>query len=395
MNICEPDILRPIGTTLLAIGLLLVGAVAYRFLPVASMPTVEFPTIGVSVSRPGTDPETMAATVAAPLERRLGEIPGLLEMTSRSSLGTSRITLQFDLNRGIDGAARDVQAAINAALTDLPSDLPSRPSFRKSNPSAAPIMILALTSSTRPASQLYDYADTVMVQRLSQLDGVSEVTVNGAEQPAIRVRVNPIALASMGLSMEDVRTSIEQTNAQGPLGIFDGNGRAVTIATNDQLRAASEYDPLVVRTSNGTVVRLSAIASIQPGTRNSRSAGWYNRQPSVLLVVYKSIDANVIETAGRINAAMPAIKRLIPADIDITVVSDRTVMIRASVKDMQLTLLAAVALVMLVVFLFLRGTATTIAAGITVPLALAGTCALMWCAGFSINNLSLMALACS
>jgi hydrophobe/amphiphile efflux-1 (HAE1) family protein len=395
MNVSEPAIRRPIGTTLLAIGLFLVGAVAYAFLPVASMPTVDFPTISVSASRPGADPEIMAATVAAPLERRLGEIPGVTEMTSRSSLGTTRITLQFDLNRRIDGAARDVQSAINAAQTDLPTDLPSQPTFRKSNPNTVPIMILALTSSTKQASQLYDIADTVVLQRLSQVDGVAEVTVNGADQPAIRVRVNPIALASMGLSMEDVRTAIANTNAQGPLGVFDGSGRAVTIGTNDQLRVASQYDPLVVRTTNGTVIRLSAIASIEPGVKNSRSFGWYNRQPSVLLVINKALDSNVIETADRVRAIIPDIKRFIPSDIDISVVSDRTRMIRASVADMQWTLLAAIALVMFVVFLFLRRVAATAAAGITVPLALAGTCALMWCVGFSIDNLSLLALACS
>src|SRR5215813_2200630 len=395
MNISEQPILRPVGTTLLAIGLFLVGAVAYRFLPVASMPTVEFPTIWVSASRPGTDPETMAATDAAPLERRLGEIPGITEMTSRNSLGTTRITLQFDLNRSIDGAARDVQAALNAARTDLPSDLPSSPSFRKSNPNSVPVMILALTSGTIPASQLYDWADTVVAQRLSQLEGIAEVIVNGAEQPAVRVRVNPLALASMGLSMEDVRTAIANTNAQGPLGIFDNDGRAVTIGTNDQLRNAPDYFPLVVRTASGTVVKLSAIASIEAGVRNSRSYGWYNQLPSVLLVLNKALDSNVIETADRVNATLPDIKRFIPADIDIKVVSDRTQMIRASVQDMQLTLLAAIMLVMLVVFVFLRRTATTVAAGVTVPLALAGTCAMMWCAGFSIDNLSLMALACS
>jgi multidrug efflux pump len=395
MNISEPAIRRPIGTTLLAIGLFLVGAVAYAFLPVANMPTVDFPTISVTASRPGTDPETMAATIAAPLERRLGEIPGLLEMTSRSSLGNARISLQFDLKRSIDGAARDVQSAINAALTDLPGDLPSPPTFRKANPNAVPIMILALVSNTIPASQLYDYADSVVAQRLSQIDGVAEVTVSGAEQPAIRVRVNPIALASMGLSMEDVRQTIANANSQSPLGIFDGAGRAVTIGTNDQLRAASQYDSLVVRTSNGNVVKLSAVASIQAGVRNSRSYGWFNGQPSVLLVMNKALDANVIETADRIRAIIPDIKRFIPSDIDVVVASDRTQMIRASVADMQLTLLAAIALVMMVVFVFLRRAATTIAAGVTVPLALAGTCAMMWCAGFSIDNLSLMALACS
>ncbi len=395
MNICEPAIRRPIGTTLLAVGLFLVGAVAYQFLPVASMPTVDFPTISVSASRPGADPETMAQTVAAPLERRLGEIPGVLELTSRSSLGSTRISIQFDLTRNIDGAARDVQAALNAALTDLPGDLQSRPSFRKSNPAATPIMILALTSKTVAPSAIYDAADTVVAQRLSQIEGVAEVSVNGAEQPAIRVRVNPIALASMGLSMEDVRSSIANSNAAGALGVFDGEGRAVTIAVNDQLRAASQYDPLVVRTSNGTVVRLSAIASIEPGVRNSRSFGWYNRQPSVLLVITKAANSNVIETVDRVRELLPELKRWIPAGIDIAVLSDRTGTIRASVHDMQLTLTATICLVMLVVFLFLRRAAATIAAGVTVPLALAGTCAMMWVAGFSIDNLSLMALAVS
>src|SRR5258705_8059252 len=266
----EPFIRRPVGTTLLAIGLMLVGVVAYRFLPVASMPTVDYPTITVTANRPGADPETMAATVAAPLERRLGEIPGVTEMTSRSSLGTTRITVQFDLNRNIDGAARDVQAALNAALTDLPGDLQSRPSFRKSNPAATPIMILALTSKTVPPSALYDAADTVVAQRLSQIEGVAEVSVNGAEQPAIRIRVNPVALASMGLNMEDVRTAIANTNGIGAIGAFDGSERAITIGTNDQLRTAADYDPIVVRSANGTVVRLSAVASIEAGGRHTR-----------------------------------------------------------------------------------------------------------------------------
>jgi hydrophobe/amphiphile efflux-1 (HAE1) family protein len=391
----EPFIRRPVGTTLLAVGLLLVGAVAYRFLPVASMPTVDFPTISVTANRPGADPETMAATVAAPLERRLGEIPGVTELTSRSSLGTTRISVQFDLNRNIDGAARDVQAALNAALTDLPGDLQARPSFRKSNPAATPIMILALTSRTVPPSALYDAADTVVAQRLSQIEGVAEVSVNGAEQPAIRIRVNPIALASMGLNMEDVRTAIANTNGIGAIGAFDGSERTVTISTNDQLRTAPDYDPIVVRTANGTVVRLSAVASIEAGVRNSRSAGWFNGQPSVLLVINKQSNSNVIETVDRIRELIPEIKRWISPGIDISVLSDRTGTIRASIHDMQLTLIATIILVMLVVFVFLRRAAATLAAGVTVPLSLAGTCAMMWVAGFSIDNLSLMALAVS
>jgi multidrug efflux pump subunit AcrB len=269
MNFSEPFIKRPIGTTLIAIGVFLVGAVAYQLLPVASMPTVDFPTITVSANRPGADPETMAATVAAPLERRLGEIPGVVELTSRSSLGSSRISIQFDLTRNIDGAARDVQGAINAAIADLPGDLQATPSFRKSNPAAIPILILALTSKTVAPSAIYDAADTVVAQRLSQVKGVAEVSVNGAEQPSIRVRVNPNALAAMGLGLEDVRTAIANANAAGPVGVFEGADRATTIGINDQLRGASEYDPIVVRSANGTVVRLSAIASIEPGVRNT------------------------------------------------------------------------------------------------------------------------------
>ena len=391
----EPFISRPVGTTLLAIGLFLIGAVAYRSLPVASLPTVDFPTINVNATRPGADPETMAATVAAPLERRLGEIAGVTELTSRSSLGSTRITIQFDLTRNIDGAARDVQAAINAALTDLPGDLQSTPTFRKSNPAATPIMILALTSTVLPPSALYDAADTVIAQRLSQVDGVAEVNVSGAEQPALRVRLNPIALASMGLSTEDVRTAIANSNAIGAVGEFDGNERTIAIGTNPQLDLVPQYHAIIVRSANGAVVRLSSVASVQPGVRDSRAAGWFNRQPSVLLIINKQSTANVIETVDRIHKLLPELTRWISPAIDISVVTDRTQTIRASVRDMQLTLVATVTLVMLVVFVFLRRTAATIAAGVTVPLALAGTCGMMWLAGFSIDNLSLMALAVS
>ncbi len=395
MNFSWPFIRRPIGTTLLAIGLFLVGAVAYRFLPVASLPSVEFPTINVSASRPGADPNIMAATVAAPLERRLGEISGVTELTSVSSLGLSRITVQFDLSRSIEGAARDVQAALNAALSDLPGDMPTLPTFRKANPAAAPILILALTSKTMQGSAIYDAADSVIAQRLSQVDGVADVTVAGSEQPAIRVRVDPARLAAMSLSMEDVRTAIANANAVGPLGTFDGAKRAVTIGINGQLRTASEYDPLVVKTVDGTVIRLSTVASIRASVRNSRSAGWFNRDPSVLLIVTKQGNANVIDTVDRIYALLPELRQWVPAGLDISVLSDRTQTIRASVHDMQLTLGATAVLVMMVVFLFLRRTAATLAAGITVPLSLAGTCAAMWVAGFSIDNLSLMALAVS
>ncbi len=393
MNFSYPFIRRPIGTTLMAIGLFLVGAVAYIFLPVASLPSVDFPTINVSANRPGADPNIMAATVAAPLERRLGEISGVTELTSVTSLGNSRITIQFDLSRSIEGAARDVQAALNAALSDLPGDLPTLPTFRKANPAAAPVLILALTSKTMLPSDIYDAADSVIVQRLSQVDGVGEVTVAGSEQPAIRVQVDPARIAAMGVGLEAVRTAIANSNAVGPIGTFDGKKRGVTIGINDQLRSAGDYDPLVVKTVDGTVIRLSTIASIQPSVRNTLSAGWFNKDPSVLLIITKQANANVLDTVDRIYALLPELRQWVPAGLEISVLADRTQTIRASVHDMQLTLGATVILVMMVVALFLRRTASTLAAGVTVPLSLAGTCAAMWAAGFSIDNLSLMALA--
>src|SRR5215216_4570696 len=395
MNFSAPFIRRPVGTTLLAIGLLLTGIVAYRFLPVASVPTADFPTIRVSAGRPGADPVTMAATIAAPLERRLATIAGVTEITSTSSLGMSNIAIQFDLNRSIDGAARDVQAALNAAVMDLPVDLPTLPSFRKSNPAAMPVLILALTSSTVPPSAIFDAADSVIVQRISQLPGVGEVTVSGADQPAIRVRDNPGAIAAAGISTEDIRIAIANANSLTPIGNFDGPRQAEAIATNEQLRTLDGYRHVIVKNANGNIVRVGDIATVELGTRNSRSAAWFNRQPAILLNITKQNDANVIETVDQIRAMIPELKRWIPAGIDISVLSDRTSTIRASVLDMQYTLFATILLVMLVVFLFLRRMTPTIAAGVTVPLSLAGTCAAMWAVGYSINNLSLMALAVS
>jgi multidrug efflux pump len=395
MNFSRPFIERPIGTTLLALGLLLVGIVAYRFLPVASLPSVEFATINVSASRPGADPETMAATVAAPLERRLGEIAGVNEITSVSSLGSTRVSIQFNLSRSLDGAALDVQAALNAAATDLPADLPTLPRFRKSNPAASPILILALTSKTIAPADIYDAADTVIAQRISQVDGVAEVTVAGAEQPAIRVRVNPMQLSSMGLSIEEVRLAIANANALAPLGIIDGDRQAVALESNAQLRTPDDYRKIVVKTAGGSVVRLADVASVERGTRNARAAAMFNAQPAILLIITKQRDANVIETVDRIKELIPELKRWIPVGVDISVLSDRTGTIRASVFDMQVTLGLSVVLVMLVVYVFLRRPTPTLAAGITVPLSLAGTCAAMWCAGFSVNNLTLMALAVS
>ncbi|MGA2056167.1 MAG: efflux RND transporter permease subunit [Bradyrhizobium sp.] len=394
-SISEPFIRRPVGTTLLSIGLFLVGAVAYEFLPVASVPNVDFPSIRVSASRPGADPSVMAATVAAPLERRLGEIAGIDQITSTSSLGSTSIQLQFSIGRDIDRAARDVQAAINASLADLPSDLPTLPRFRKSNPAAAPVFILALTSKTLSSSEIYDVADTVIAQRISQVPGVGEVTVSGADQPAVRIALNPVALSNAGVSTDDVRNAIVNANPLGPVGIFNGGRQSETLSINRQMRTAAEFRNIIIKSSNGNFCRLSDIANVEDSVRNVRSIAWYNKQSAVLVQITKQGDANVIDTVDRVTALIPELKQWIPAGVEISVLVDRTGTIRASVEDMQLTLLATAILVMIVVFVFLRRVTPTIAAGVSVPLALAGTCAGMWLAGFSIDNLSLMALAIS
>lgn len=395
MSLSEPFIRRPVGTTLLAIGLFLVGLVAYQNLPVASVPNVDFPMIRVSASRPGADPSVMAATVAAPLERRLGEIAGIDQITSTSSLGSTNIQLQFAIGRNIDKAARDVQAAINASLADLPTDLPSLPNFRKANSAAAPVFILALTSETLSSSAIYDVADTVIAQRLAQVPGVGEVTVSGADQPAVRIQLNPVLLANAGIATDDVRNAIIGANALGPVGTFNGGRQAETISINPQMRTAAEFKNIIIKASNGNFVRLSDVATIIDATRSSRSIAWFNKHPAVLLQITKQGDANVIDTVDRIKALLPELKQWIPAGVEISVLTDRTGTIRASVHDMEWTLGATVVLVMAVVFIFLRRMTPTIAAGVSVPLALAGTCTGMWLVGFSIDNLSLMALAIS
>jgi multidrug efflux pump len=395
ISISEPFIRRPVGTTLLAIGLFLIGIVAYEFLPVASVPNVDFPSIRVSASRPGADPSVMAATVAAPLERRLGEIAGINQITSTSSLGSTSIQLQFSIGRDIDRAARDVQAAINASLADLPSDLPSLPRFRKANPAAAPVFVLALTSKTISTGALYDVADTIIAQRISQVPGVGEVTVSGADQPAVRVALNPVALSNAGIATDDVRNAIVNANPLGPVGIFNGGRQSETLGLNRQMRTAAEFRDIIVKSSGGNYVRLSDVAEVEDSVRNARSIAWFNKQPAVLIQITKQGDANVIDTVDRVREMIPDLKQWIPAGVEISILTDRTGTIRASVEDMQLTLLATVVLVMVVVFVFLRRITPTIAAGVSVPLALAGTCAGMWLAGFSIDNLSLMALAIS
>ncbi len=395
MNISEPFIRRPIGTTLLAVGLFLVGVVAYFQLPVASLPAIEFPAIRVNASRPGADPATMAATVAAPLERRLGEISGVNELTSTSSLGSSAISLQFDLSRNADDAARDVQAALNAAATDLPGDLPTLPTYRKANSAAFPVLILALTSKNLPITTLYDAADTVIAQKISQVDGVAEVTVNGAAQPAVRVRIDPQRLAAMGLSVDAVRTAIGNSNIGQAIGSFDGPDLTETLATTDRLSTPEDFAAIVVRSQNGTTVRLSDVADVANGVKSRRAAGWYNKDRSVLLIVTKQPAANVIATVDRVKALLPQMRQWVPAGVDIAIFADRTVTIRAAIRDIQITLLITCALVMGVVLLFLRRPTPTLAAGVAVPLSLAGTVAAMWVAGFSLDNLSLMAITIS
>ena len=395
VNLSEPFIKRPIATTLMAAGLMFAGLLAYLDLPVSSLPAVDFPTIRVSASRPGADPATMAATVAAPLERRLGEIAGVTEITSTSSLGNSAITIQFDVKRKIDNAARDVQAALNAAATDLPSDLPSLPVFRKTNPAAAPVLVLAIRSDSIPTSDLYDISDSVIAQRIAQVAGVAEVTVNGAEQPAIRVKVDPARLAAMGLGIDEVRAALVSANALGPVGSFDGENQAEMLATNAQLVTIEDFKRVIVAVRNSVAVTLGDVADVRSGVRNTRAAGWFNGKPAVLLIITKQPQANVIETVDKVKALIPELRRWIPASVEMAIVSDRTSTIRASISDLMVTLCAAIVLVMLVVWLFLRRGAQILAVGMTVPLSLAGSFAAMWVAGFTLDNLSLLAITIS
>ena len=349
----------------------------------------------VFAARPGADPETMANSVAAPLERRLGEISGVTEITSTSSIGNTSIVVQFDIDRDINGAARDVQAAINAAITDLPSDLPTRPYYRKFNPADAPIMTLALSSDTLTTAQIYDAADTILAQRLSQADGVSQVTVNGAEKPAVRVRLDPVRLAAAGLAGQDVLTAIKGANVLEPTGAFQGPDRAESIGVNGQISQASDYAPLVLKAGNGAILRLSDVATVVNGVANTRLAAWNGKQPAILLTITKAAGANVIDTVDRIKALLPQLMEWLPPDIKLTVISDRTTTIRASVDDVQYTMLITIALVLLVVLMFMRRLMPTFAAAVTVPLSICGTLAGMWFMGYLLDNFSLMALTIS
>ncbi|POE22438.1 multidrug transporter subunit MdtC [Pectobacterium odoriferum] len=383
---------RPVATLLLTLAIALCGVLGFRLLPVSPLPQVDFPVISVSASLPGASPETMASAVATPLERALGRIAGVSEMTSTSSLGSTRVILVFNLDRDINGAARDVQAAINAAQNLLPSGMSSRPTYRKVNPSDAPVMILTLTSDTYSQGQLYDFASTQLSQKISQMEGVGDVSIGGSSLPAGRVALNPVALFNQGISLDEVRQAIAQANVRQPLGNVENSQKSWQIQTNDELKTADAYAPLIIHYNNGAAVRLSDVATVEDSVQNSRNAGMANSKPAILVMIRRAPDANIITTVDNIRAAMPELRASLPAEIQLDVAQDRSPTIRASLAEVEQSLIIAVALVILVVFLFLRSARATAIPALAVPVSLIGTFAAMYLCGFSLNNLSLMAL---
>jgi multidrug efflux pump len=392
MSISAPFVRRPVATSLLAVAIVLLGLLGFRALPVASLPTVDFPTIQVTAALPGASPEIMAVSVTAPLERQLGYIPGLLSMSSTSSFGTSAITLQFALTRNIDSAAQDVQAALTAAAGQLPRNLSGPPIYRKVNPADTPIMLLAMTSDTLALAQLNDVAETRLVQKLSQVEGVGLVEIEGGPRRAIRIQIDPTAIATRGLSLEDVRIAIGKSSVAGPKGDLDGAHRSYLIGTNAQLYTAEAYYDIIVADRDGAPVRLRDIGSVIDSIENGRLASWLNRQPAIILNIKRQPGANVIETVDRIRALLPRLQAAFPPTVQLTVLTDRTETIRASINDVEFTLLLTVALVVAVIFLFLRNLRATIIPGVVLPLSLIGTFGVMVLCGFSLNNVSLMAL---
>jgi multidrug efflux pump len=392
LSVSAPFIHRPIATSLLGVAVMLGGILGYWLLPVSSLPQVDFPTIQVTSQLPGASPDTVAALVTGPLERQFGQIPSLASMTSASSFGISQITLLFDLNRDIDGAAQDVQSAINAARATLPSNLPYPPTYSKVNPADAPIMTLALTSNAISIRTLSDLADTLLAQRLSEVSGVGRVAVQGGLKPAIRIQADLGRLAAYGVSLEDVRAAISGANVSGPKGQLDGVNQAYMIAANDQISAAEAYNPIVIAYRNGAPVQLRDVATVIDGLENTRVGGWYNGAPAVVIDIQRQPGANVIDTVSRIRRELPRLQRTIPEAATLSIVSDRTDTIRASVRDVQFSLVLAVILVVLVVLMFLRTVRATIIAGVALPLSLVATFGGMWLCGFSLDNLSLMAL---
>ena len=395
MNISAPFIKRPIGTSLLAAALLMAGALAFNYLPVAPLPQVEFPVISVGAGLPGASPETMASAVATPLERQFGRIAGVNQMTSTSQLGSTSITLQFDLNRNIDAAARDVQAAINAARSQLPANLPGNPTYRKVNPADAPILILALTSDIITLPRIYDAADSILSQKLAQVEGVGQVFAGGGAKPAVRAELNPTLLNKLGVGLDTVRTALGNANANRPKGAIDGPINAWTLDANDQIFTADQYRRLIVSYNNGAPVRLGDVGSVDDSVEDIRNMGISSGKPAVLVIVFRQPGANIIATVDRVRAALPMLKSSISPAIDVSVVMDRTTTVRASVHDIEFTLLISVILVILVVFAFLRTFRATIIPSIAVPLSLIGTFGVMYLLDYSLDNLSLMALAIS
>ncbi|MCX7321126.1 MAG: efflux RND transporter permease subunit, partial [Hyphomicrobiales bacterium] len=394
-GISSPFIRYPIATSLLMAGILFVGLVAYPLLPVAPLPQVDFPTIQISGSLPGGSPETMASSVAQPLERQFAQIPGIAQMTSTSSLGTAAVTIQFDLNRSIDGAANDVQAAINAASGQLPKSLPSPPTYRKVNPADSPIMLLSATSDTLPITTVSDSVDAQLAQQISQIAGVAQVTIGGQQKPAVRIQIDPAKLVAKGIGLEDIRTQLAVTTVDSPKGNIDGATRSYTIYANDQLPESKDWNDVVIAYRNGGPLRVRDIGHAVTGPEDAKQAAWADGKRGVFLVIFKQPGANVIDTVDTIKAELPRLVAAIPPSIDIKVLSDRTQTIRAAVEDVQFTLLLTIALVGMVTFVFLRNVWATIIPRITVPLALLGACALMWVFGYTLDNLSLMALTIS
>jgi hydrophobe/amphiphile efflux-1 (HAE1) family protein len=391
-GISAPFIRYPIGTSLMMAGILFVGLVAYPLLPVAPLPQVDFPTIQITAQLPGASPETMASSVAQPLERQFAQIPGIAQMTSTSYLGTAAVTIQFDLNRNIDGAANDVQGGINAAAGQLPKNLPSPPTYRKVNPADSPILLLGATSDSLPLTTVSDSVDAQLAQQISQISGVAQVTIGGQQKPSIRVQVDPAKLVAKGLSLEDVRNQISIVTVDSPKGNIDGEKRAFTIYANDQMLDSKDWNDVIIAYRNGGPLRIRDIGQAVTGPEDAKQAAWANGKRGVFLVVYKQPGANVIETVDKIKALLPRLVAAIPASIKVEVISDRTQTIRAAVEDVQFTLLLTIALVVMVIFVFLRSFWATVIPTVTVPLALLGACALMWVFGYTLDNLSLMAL---
>ena len=393
MNISAPFIARPIATALLMVGLLLAGLAAYPLLPVAALPNVNYPTLQVTAQLPGADPQTMASSVATPLETQFGQIPGLTQMTSASALGFTQITLQFDLSRAIDGAVSDTLSAINAASAQLPLNLPYPPTIRKVNPADTPILVLGITSDTLPLTTVDAYAETILLQKISQISGVGLVGIGGQQKPAIRVRVDPQALAARGIGLEDVRNVISGANVDQPKGTLNSPRQTYTLNTNDQLLTPEAYDSLILAYRNGSPVRVRDVGKAIDGPENNLIAGWYNHQRAIILAIQRQPGANVVDTVQRVKAMLPVLQASIPSAIKVNVISDRTETIRASVDDVQFTLLLTVALVVMVIFLFLRNFWATIIPAVTVPLSLVGTFAVLYALGYTLDNLSLMALS--